>query len=115
MEQDKKLIKQLKEQLKNKDFCIDIIVPDTIKVPKRKRQKVKPPKQLVTYLDLDNKKISFLEARKILVDHIKTNNYFGEDKSLIDLPKDFRKLLDLDDGFIRRDDIDKIVELCYKN
>ena len=94
---------------------LTIIVPDNIKVPKRQRQKVNPPPKLVEYLKLDNKKISFLDARKLLLDHIRENNFFGINKSQIDLPEDFRNLLGIEsNGYIDFADIDKIVSLCYK-
>jgi hypothetical protein len=97
------------------DKILTIVVPKSITIPKRQRQKVNPPQQLVKYLKLNNDKLSFIESRLLILKKIKNEKWFGKTKTLINLPADFRKILQIDiDGFINFTDLDKIVKLCYR-
>lgn len=99
----------------NEDNFIEITVSNTIKIPKRQRQKVKPPFQMVKYFKLNDNKLSFIDSRQLLLKNIKDNNWFGKTKTHINLPEDFRKLLGISqNGSINFTDLDKIVKLCYK-
>jgi len=114
----------LKEKEKTKDaeeFFIKhgtnlITFPDEIKVPKTPRKKLSPPHRLVKYFGIDKStKMSYIDARKFIRDKIKSSKWIlDEDKTLIDLPKGFRKALEIsEDGYISHNDIDYIVSLCY--
>lgn len=121
VENVKKLKENKKEQAiktisKDKEMKIlNIVVPTNIRFPKRQRQKVNPPKHLVEYFKLDkNKKISFIDVRKYLLEHIRKNKWFGEKKTHLNPPDDFRKLLGIENkGYIDFNDLDKLVQLCY--
>ena len=59
--------------------------------------------------------MSFIEARKLLINHIKKNKWYGENKALIDPPIAFRNLIGISKtGYINFSDIDLLVKLCYK-
>ena len=116
LEDLKEVVEEVMQEVPMKNGKKLVVFPDTIKVPKAPRKKSTPPRRLVKYFGLDkSKKMSYIDVRKFIRDKIKTNKWLlNDDKTLIDLPKGFRKALGIsEDGYISHTDIDMIVSLCY--
>lgn len=99
--------------------CSIIKVDDTMinKLPKQKRRKSKVPKLYATYFKKkDNTKMSYLEIKKELLDSVRENKWYNPDnKQLINLPEDLMKHLGIEKkGYIKFDDVEKVVNLFYK-
>lgn len=98
-----------------------IIEIDDIKlynVPKLKKVKREIPKKYKDYFQLSDTefdKMSFNDIKRDLISIIKKEGWHEKNNmTLINLPKDLRKLLGIeDDGYIRFSDIDVLVGLFY--
>jgi hypothetical protein len=104
------------EEIKN---CNIIKIDDTvvIKLPKQKRRKCNVPKLYASYFKKGSKtKMSYIEIKKELLDNVRDNKWYNPDnKQLIKLPDDLRKHLGIQtSGYVRFDDVDKLVNLFYK-
>lgn len=103
---------EIKEIIVKKTLNLTIESDKVVELQKQYRLKTVPPKKMIEIFKCDkNKKLSYSDVKKFLIDKMKTDNWVDEDdKNLINIPQNVRDKLNLEkDGLITFGDIDKLI------
>lgn len=105
------------KEIDNTDILkIKLIVRKKNVIPTNKNFKIKVPKKLSKFFEIDKTELmSFNESKNYMIDKIIKNKWFNKNKpNLIDFPSNFRKILKLPkDGYVTFNDLGNIIEQCY--
>ena len=83
-------------------------------IPSQKRKKQNIPDIYKEYFNKEDSKMSFIELKKDFIDNIRKNKWYDEgDNKMIVLPNDLRDKLNLGEGLIRFEDLEKTTGLFY--
>lgn len=112
-------IKDAEQEKEQEKITVVTISDERIKsitgIPKQRRRDVKIPTKYAELFKLDkDTEISYISVKKDLIERINKNNWYNKaNKQLVSLPDSLNEKLGLEKGYVKFEDIDKLVCLFY--